>query len=485
MQPRHRTLNDGAHATPTNLGGPGNPPAFVPPPVPVAVGYTLPPHRHRVAALVIDFAFVGLAIAVAGVLAGFFGLGRVGLLWMVLTVAVIVGGTLGLTAWTTGGTTLGKALLGLEIRYLGGRPIGQRPSELPRLLGRHTLGYLAFDVFFLGSLAALVDQRRRPVHDLVIGYEVVAVTRAPVARAARARQFNEALEAGRALMREQWGLAGVLLGACVKTVKNVSAVVAALVQVFVTNPVGRVAASAPMQSVPVAAPSPAVAGGTAVAGSAVAVTTAIAISAALASPVVFPQTAALEPAVQHVEGAYPLGVPPDMRLRMTDTRTASDAEVAEVPGALAGIITDVSLQLDGVAAEHIFEDVFVPTEVSPELDDLTDPHYFTVTTTSDEAGMVPEGTPIDASHHVDGIVYAGRQVTGAGSLELAVLVHGTPESPGAEPGLIVTWTGPTSCVILDPAPAPDFDPQTGCIDGVDTSYWAWGSGYDQIHWQES
>lgn len=103
----------------------------------------------------------------------------------------------------TGGLTPGKAAMGLELRHRNVEPIAQSPGQMPKLLSRHTIGYLCIDVLLLGCLNALRDAHRRPVHDYVLGYQVVADGQAPARLPARATNFWNNWEAGEELLRQE------------------------------------------------------------------------------------------------------------------------------------------------------------------------------------------------------------------------------------------------------------------------------------------
>ncbi len=123
-------------------------------------------HGRRLVAFAIDAA-VPLAIIVAtGILLDLGGEQTIGLVVLAL---LVVGITSAIITWLSGGATVGKAWAGLQVRRFDHKTIAPTPGELPRIMLRHTVGYFLIDVLLLGSLNALRDARRRPLHDYVLG----------------------------------------------------------------------------------------------------------------------------------------------------------------------------------------------------------------------------------------------------------------------------------------------------------------------------
>jgi TolB protein len=79
------------------------------------------------------------------------------------------------TVWLMEGQTAGKAVCGLKVGRTDGRPLSRSPRDLAWSFGRHSVGYVIADVLLLGTLLALVTQRRRCLHDYAFGSEVVLV----------------------------------------------------------------------------------------------------------------------------------------------------------------------------------------------------------------------------------------------------------------------------------------------------------------------
>jgi uncharacterized RDD family membrane protein YckC len=151
----------------------------------------LPSHRRRIEAFAIDVVVVGVVFGLALLLDKVSGLPTLGL------VAVAIAGWLyyvGSTAWLMDGQTAGKVICGLRVRRLGTVSVEHTPRGLLWSLGRHSVGYVVVDVFLVGSLLALVDRRRRCLHDYAFASEVTqaeADTGAPASFAGRYRSYWE------------------------------------------------------------------------------------------------------------------------------------------------------------------------------------------------------------------------------------------------------------------------------------------------------
>src|SRR5262245_5603107 len=173
----------------------------------------LPPHGRRLAAFIIDSLAPAAAIFIAGTAAlqAVLEISGRWILGLLVVIALVLGTTNGMMTWLSGGTTVGKAWAGLQVRQLYERPIHPVLSEMPKGSARHTLWYVCIDVLLIGCLNALRDPRRRPLHDFVLGYEVVALSQAPPSTMERLRAFGEDLDAGRSLIREQWKGLGVMV----------------------------------------------------------------------------------------------------------------------------------------------------------------------------------------------------------------------------------------------------------------------------------
>lgn len=183
----------------------------------------LAPHPRRLGAFLVDVSAVALVFGVEVLLGQIAGLDPTR--FMLLTSAVVLGVIFalvqGLLVWLTGGQTIGKALFGLTER----RAVGTRPTatlrELAWAVGRHSWGYLVIDVLGVGVLAALVSRRRRCLHDLAFGTEVVYVgwdDAAQVGWEARGRAFVDDLKAGLERSRERFGWAFFLFAWLTKIV---------------------------------------------------------------------------------------------------------------------------------------------------------------------------------------------------------------------------------------------------------------------------
>ena len=149
----------------------------------------LPSHRRRAEAFGIDILIAATVFGVALALDKLTGLST---LFLVLGAVAWWISYLGATVWLMDGQTAGKAICGLCVR-------GSRSSATPQSvrgviwsLGRHSIGYLVVDVFLVGALLALVDGRRRCLHDYAFGSDVVQVRAAddvPASFAARYKRY--------------------------------------------------------------------------------------------------------------------------------------------------------------------------------------------------------------------------------------------------------------------------------------------------------
>jgi TolB protein len=81
------------------------------------------------------------------------------------------------TVWLMEGQTAAKAVCGLRVRRIDGRPLSRSLRDLIWSFGRHSVGYLVADVLLLGTALALVTKRRRCLHDYAFGSETVLVGR--------------------------------------------------------------------------------------------------------------------------------------------------------------------------------------------------------------------------------------------------------------------------------------------------------------------
>ena len=194
--------------------------------------FHLPPHGLRVAAAAVDLVVVGVVFGVL-LLAGqvslaFAGVDLLNVATGALALIVCVWTVMASAVWLTDGQTLGKALFGLtERRVAGRRPLAGTTRDLGWAFARHTWGYVVVDVLGLGVATALVTPRRRSLHDIAFGDEVVhdgsRWTRKDVL--ARADAFHRQLEAGQERSRRRYGALYALWGWTTKLVALVAGVV--------------------------------------------------------------------------------------------------------------------------------------------------------------------------------------------------------------------------------------------------------------------
>lgn len=173
-------------------------------------GLLLPPALGRIVAFAIDSSLLLVLFSIA--LSGTALAGRaavrslpVMLLWFTLVVAVNACFQ-GVVVWLSGGQTVGKALIGLSVRLRDGSHIAQSPFDLVRIVLRFSLGYLVFDVFLIAAAWCLRDPARRCPHDIVLGTQLVQVREdIPRTRNYRFRKFQDDVETGLEIVREEWG----------------------------------------------------------------------------------------------------------------------------------------------------------------------------------------------------------------------------------------------------------------------------------------
>ncbi len=189
----------------------------------------LAPHALRLLAFAVD---VAVATVVPGALVVLGSLSLPGLSvpwWAVGLVVVLAGlaGIGGLSVWLTGGLTMGKALTGLTERRVLAAP-SRDLSGLAWSLSRHSLGYVFVDVLGLGASLALVNRRRRCLHDIVFRSEVVFLPpRGGEVTSAheRGKAFAELLRAGVDEASERYGWMTFLLRWWVRVVLVIASIV--------------------------------------------------------------------------------------------------------------------------------------------------------------------------------------------------------------------------------------------------------------------
>ena len=447
---------------------------------PVEEALGLPPHGRRFAAFAIDSVVFAVAIALTVALDPLLHLSGGWTVGLLLLLVLILGATNGFTTWLSGGATIGKAWAGLQVRHLHERPIDPSPGELPKVIVRHTLGYLGIDVLLIGCLNALRDPRRRPLHDFVLGYEVVALPQAPASTKERLRAFKEDWEAGERLIREEWGLAGAVAAKYAGTVSLVSGWF-----LWLLEKLGLSAASAhssstgSMSVLPATTPTTAVGGALTVGGSVVSAA-AIAAAGTTLGPgaAAYPDELTLVPAVQYEEEAYPMGLPPDLRLEFTKQRPATVEELEDLAVVTAAERSTATLTFtDGEfeGRSFRFDDVMVPTAWrTDDLGDTETKNWSNLSFSTDGSDFVPEGMVVADIRRVEGTTYAGYKVASDGELTISFPYRGDGQGEIDELGVVVTWEGDMECVVVDDNPAEGFDPRENCDDKSDDMFWVWG-----------
>lgn len=440
----------------------------------------LPGYGSRFLAFLFDSAVPIAVILATSVMGSLSVLSAGQTLVLVVLVALVMGLTNGTITWLSGGATVGKAWAGLQVRRLNQQTIAPAAGELPKVLVRHTVGYYLIDVLLIGSLNAFRDSRRRPLHDYVLGFEVVALASVPDSAKDRLRIFGQDLAAGQALVRERWGVFGGIVSAYVSVVGTVNqSIVWIASQLGLSSPT---AAAAPATgSAAVAVPSTGVAVGLTAGGTAL---TAAAVSVVAGTtgivPADYPDEIPLVAAVQYEETAYPLDVPSDITLRLNRGEPLTDAQLEEYPMLASAdwataTLTYADGELEGL--EFTFEDVVVPVEwqfLDPTQTGLFNWSELNVSA-PDEAGFVAVGTPVADVGRVGDVTYAGYTVAGPGELSMSFPYR--VDEPGAvdEVGVVVDWTGDMSCIVTNDNPAEGFDAAANCTDKVDDMFWVWGA----------
>ena len=450
----------------------------------------LPGHGRRLVAFLIDAAVPLATVVGAGVLGSLTDLGGGQVMWFGLLVALVLGATNGTITWLSGGTTVGKAWAGLQVRRLDQQTIAPSVGELPRVLLRHTVGYFLIDVLLLGCLNALRDPWRRPLHDYVLGFEVVALDDVPESTRERLQRFGEDLAAGQALIREQWKTLGAIVAAYVAAVSTVNKwIVWTAHQVGLSAPSAQSAVTASAAGQSAAVPTSGIAAGLAAGGTAVSAATIATLTVALSTAAAgYPDQIRLVPAVQFEESAYPLEIPSDIELELTRSGPLSEEElddlvVLEAADHASATLTYTDGKLEG--RSFTFEDVVVPVEWRMEDPSSTEVVSWSNLEVSapDEEGFVPEGTAVADVRQRGGETYAGFTVASPGDLTLSFPYRGDGSGGVAGVGAVLTWDGDMECVVLDAELAEGSDGEEDCDDKRDDMFWVWGE--NNVTWSGS
>lgn len=190
----------------------------------------LPRRRVRLAAFLLDLAIPAATLGLLVVLGSISGLPppttfRQALVFAL--VALVAAAILSsLASWLTGGQSIGKGLLGLEVRRAGQASWDGRLRTLAWAFGRSTLGYVLVDCFGSGAVGAAFGRHRRAAHDIAFGSQVVAVDPSLFAEATtrrqlvvlRARMFDSRRQAGLSAYRSEHGFAARTIGFANKVV---------------------------------------------------------------------------------------------------------------------------------------------------------------------------------------------------------------------------------------------------------------------------
>ena len=447
----------------------------------------LPPHGRRLWAFVIDSAVPVVAIAAAGTVAlrALLEVSGGWTLGLLVLIALVVGTTNGLVTWLSGGSTVGKAWAGLQVMHMNEQPIQPDMSELPKVIARYTLGYFGIDVLLIGSLYALRDPRHRPLHDFVLGYEVVALSQASPSTRERLRAFGEDLDAGRELIKEQWGGLGVIVSIYIAMVVAISnGLVWAVQNLGLSAPSGHSVSTSSISAMPATVPTTAVAGGVAVGGTALAAATIVASGMAITpGTAAYPGELTLVPAVQYVKEAYPLGLPPDIHLVFHTGSPATAAEIRDLVVVTAAVHSTVTLtftdsELKGRSFK--FDDVLVPTKWrTKDLESIEVRDWNNLKFTTNPEGFIPKGMAV-ADIRRQGSTTEGFKVASSGSLVLAFPYRGDGHGHIDQLGVVVTWTGNVKCAVVDKSRPDRVDPYKKCNGKQANMFWVWGA--NKVTW---
>lgn len=258
---------------------------------------TLPGRLPRFAAFLLDLS-LPLMVVCALTAAGSWTLGfplagsPIGVFLVAVVVVVGAGVLSSLASWLSDGQSIGKALMGLEVRHASSRRWDGGLGALLWTFGRATVGYLVVDGLGMGAIGAAVGRHRRAVHDLVFVSQVVAVDPARFSDAAtfagliklRVKDFEGRRQQGLTRYEERYGYLITLVKWVNRVIKTTAAVFAAvLAWVFGSTVTASAASSGAAGSAGTTTVAPAAGSGLqvslAVAGSVVAVGAAVGVGA--------------------------------------------------------------------------------------------------------------------------------------------------------------------------------------------------------------
>lgn len=190
----------------------------------------LAPHGRRVLAFAVD-AVIATLVPIILVVVGSLALPEVAVPWWLAGVVLVMAGLAGvggLSVWLTGGLTMGKALTGLTERRIDAAAPRTDLTGLAWSLSRHSVGYVLVDVLGLGVLVSFLTPRRRCLHDVVFGSEVVYLPpRADLRSSAQERgeAFSTLLQDGLKDAEERYGWMTFLLRWWVRVILALSGLV--------------------------------------------------------------------------------------------------------------------------------------------------------------------------------------------------------------------------------------------------------------------
>ncbi len=190
----------------------------------------LAPHGRRVLAFAVD-AVIATLVPIILVVIGSLALPEMAVPWWLAGVVLVMAGlagVAGLSVWLTGGLTMGKALTGLTERRIDASPPRTDLKGLAWSLSRHSVGYVLVDVLGLGVLVSFLTPRRRCLHDVVFGSEVVYLPPGADDRTSardRGEAFSTLLQDGLKEAEERYGWITFLLRWWVRVILAVSGLV--------------------------------------------------------------------------------------------------------------------------------------------------------------------------------------------------------------------------------------------------------------------
>lgn len=450
----------------------------------------LAPYTARLGAFTFD-ALLAASVPLVLMVLGKLTLPATSLPWWLIAVVgtvTVLAAASGTSVWVTGGLTPGKAIMGLrERRITTPAAPDPAPPKLVWAITRHSAGYLIIDILGIGALLTFFSPRRRCLHDIVFGSEVVhqpLPTTGPATRKNLLQAYAQRVEEGSQHVAERHGW---LLGFLKWYIRIVLAISGPLLFLIKTQPA---AAATPT----LATTAPAATLGT-VATTAIVIPTAVATGVAVTAIEVepsptFPAVAQLPPAGD----GYPLGSPGEVTVRLEGGEPLSDQEALDYYRGFDGGAAErrvARVEYEGVQAS--LGDVIVPVSYPRELL-RQNVGTFTIEEVSSDAptSLVPAGTAAWPSCTYttsggsiegweSGDTVGGWEYTGEPGEVTVQLKFESTGSSVADIGILLRFEGPADVVYFpDFAPYVDDDLNDRCtpLERASTT-WATGAAVSE------